>query len=109
MAGFNFGLQRQVSLRYSDMDGVGEGDELDSILEGNFDDLPPLGARIVRVFISSTFSGRFFQLSVCRSTGDLGCCMCAFERFGGHHKNVRMYEHHRKAVLCHQNVENCSI
>ena len=50
-------MQRKVSLHYSDVDGMGEGGIV-SILEGQLDQLPPLSARVVRLFISSTFSGK---------------------------------------------------
>ena len=34
------------------------------ILEGRAEDVPPLSSKIVRVFLSSTFSGKNFSLSI---------------------------------------------
>ncbi|ESO12419.1 hypothetical protein HELRODRAFT_63361 [Helobdella robusta] len=48
-------MLRKVSLRYSDADKYEDG-TLHAILEGHLKNLPPLSTRLVRVFISSTFS-----------------------------------------------------
>ncbi|KAI0213336.1 hypothetical protein LSAT2_001634 [Lamellibrachia satsuma] len=45
-------MDRQISIYHSEVDVH----EVSPILEGQLNDLPPISSRIVRVFISSTFS-----------------------------------------------------
>ena len=46
-------MDRQISIYHSEVDVH----EVSSILEGQLHDLPPIPSHIVRVFVSSTFSG----------------------------------------------------
>ena len=48
-------MQRKLSLHYSNVDGIGD---VVPMLEGHLEKLPPLVKRNVRVFLSSTFSGK---------------------------------------------------
>ncbi len=47
-------MDRQVSNSVSELDL----DKLGPILQGRLTDLPPISSRLVRIFISSTFSGK---------------------------------------------------
>lgn len=50
-------MDNRVSILFSDLGP--ERVDVRPILEGKFDGLPPLPSRTVRVFLSSTFSGKF--------------------------------------------------
>ena len=54
-------MHRKVSLHHSDINKY-EDKSVQMVLEGSLDNLPPLSTKLVRVFISSTFSGDFLHL-----------------------------------------------
>ena len=39
-------------------------DKFDKMIAGNMDNLPPLPRSVVRIFISSTFSGKIYKLII---------------------------------------------
>ena len=53
-------MDRQVSSSFTEIDL----EAVAPILEGKLGSLPPISSRLVRVFVSSTFSGRHFAFSI---------------------------------------------
>ena len=63
-------MERQISLQHTEVNVR----EVAPILEGRLDNLPPISSKMVRVFLSSTFSGKLPSLiSAC--VRDCSCLM----------------------------------
>ena len=61
---FFFTLEEDVNSKPDQSREKEMEDKFDKMIAGNMDNLPPLPRSVVRIFISSTFSGKIYKLII---------------------------------------------